>query len=318
MAGIISDENNNKMLGERFRPDMESREHTNWNSMEKSNLAFIKAIGRCPMRITTLAIAAFVLFVVSVPLYAGQAETEQQAQVQQQFVKLSTREGVTVPTWVISPGSVKASVVLFAGGSGRLEISEQGIGRNGNFLVRSKNMFVQHGFVVMIPDVPSDQGDLHSFRTSELHATDIRHMISWLRKLNPDKPVWLIGTSRGVLSVAGAASRLTGKQGPDGIVLSASVTRPSNSGAESLEDVALEKITVPTLLVHHEQDECYVTPFADIPELSEQLKQVRNKQIKSYRGGKNQGHECRARSYHGFNGLENIVIKDMSDWIFSI
>ena len=49
------------------------------------------------MRISTLSIAAFVLFVVSVPLYAGQAETEQKGVVQGQFLNLSTREGVTVP-----------------------------------------------------------------------------------------------------------------------------------------------------------------------------------------------------------------------------
>ncbi len=59
------------------------------------------------MRISTLAIVAFVLFIVSVPLYAGQTATEQVATkqvlgVQQQFLNLPTREGVTVSAWVIS------------------------------------------------------------------------------------------------------------------------------------------------------------------------------------------------------------------------
>jgi len=65
------------------------------------------------MRISTLAIAAFVLFIVSVPLYAGQAVTEQVSDVQEQFVNLPTREGVTVPTWVITPRPAQASVILF-------------------------------------------------------------------------------------------------------------------------------------------------------------------------------------------------------------
>jgi len=268
------------------------------------------------MRISTLAIAAFVLFIVSVPLYAGQTATEQETQVQEQFISLPTREGVTVPTWVISPRSAQACVILFSGGGGRLNISQDGIKRKGNFLIRSHQLFAAHGFVVMIPDVPSDQGDLHGFRTTQEHATDIKAMIIWLRKTNPGKPVWLVGTSRGVISVAGAAASLGSEEdGPDGIILSASVTRPSNSGADSLQDIKLEQIVVPTLLVHHEQDECYVTLFEDIPELLSNLKRVKSKGIKSYRAGKNNGNECSAKSYHGFNGLEKEVVSDIAEWI---
>lgn len=40
------------------------------------------------MRISTLAIAAVVLFVVSVPLYAGQIATEQVLDVQEQILNL--------------------------------------------------------------------------------------------------------------------------------------------------------------------------------------------------------------------------------------
>lgn len=274
------------------------------------------------MRISTLVIAALVLFVISVPLYAGQTATEQASAkqdlgVQEQFLNLSTREGVTVPTWVISPRPAQASVVLFAGGSGKLKISDDGISKNGNFLIRSRDLFAEQGFVVLIPDVPSDQGDLHLFRTSENHAVDIKAMIAWLRKHNPGKPVWLIGTSRGVLSAASAAAKFAPEQGPDGIILSASVTRPSNAGADSLQDIDLEKIMVPTLLVHHEQDECYITPFEDIPKLLTELKQVKSKQIKSYRGGENLGHECRSRSYHGFKGIEDTVVHNMRDWILA-
>ena len=80
------------------------------------------------MRITTLAMATFVLFVVSLPLYA----------TQERHVNLPTREGVNVPSWVISPGEVRASVILFAGGGGNLEISEDGISKKGNFLILSR------------------------------------------------------------------------------------------------------------------------------------------------------------------------------------
>ena len=56
--------------------------------MEQALTHFAKANGRCPMRISTLAIAAVVLFVVSVPLYAGQIATEQVLDVQEQILNL--------------------------------------------------------------------------------------------------------------------------------------------------------------------------------------------------------------------------------------
>ena len=270
------------------------------------------------MRISTLVIAAFVMFIVSIPIYAGQLASQQEPQVREQFINLPTREGVTVSAWVITPGSAQASVILFAGGGGRLNISHDGIEKTGNFLIRSRYLFAAHGFTVFIPDVPSDQGDLSGFRTSEEHVSDIGYMISWLSEHYPDKAVWLVGTSRGVISTANAAANLNPDATPDGIILSASVTRPSNAGADSLQDVDLKKITVPTLFVHHEQDECYVTPFADIPGLLKDFVNVKTKTVKSYRSGMNNGSDCGAQGYHGFNGIEKIVVKDMADWILAL
>lgn len=74
MASIINDENKKRLMNEivATRTVLELLP-----IMEPTDPSFRIAIGRCPMRITTLAIAAFVLFVVSVPLYAGQTVTVQ-------------------------------------------------------------------------------------------------------------------------------------------------------------------------------------------------------------------------------------------------
>ncbi len=218
------------------------------------------------MRISTIAIVAFVLFVVSLPFYAHASHA-----AEERFENLSTREGVTVPSWVISPGKVHACVILFSGGSGRLKIDEAGIGKTGNFLIRSRYHFVEQGLVTLIPDVPSDQGDLVVLCIGQDHITDVKKMIAWLRASYPDKPVWLVGTSRGTISAASVAAHVKGQEGPDGIVLSATVTRRSHSGKDSVYSTAIEKIKVPSLLVHHEKDECYVTPYEDIPELLSDL-----------------------------------------------
>src|SRR5207244_550656 len=81
---------------------------------------------------------------------------------------------------------------------------------------------------------------------------DGRAVIAALREMAP-VPVWLVGTSMGTVSAANAAARLE-DGGPDGLVLTSTVTRGSREMIESVGDVRLQDITVPTLLVHHRDD----------------------------------------------------------------
>jgi len=65
-----------------------------------------------------------------------------------------------------------AAVILFAGG--HKDPSQMKWGR-GNFLVRSRYRFADHGFVVAVVDAPSDhlEGMNGIFRMSRPHADDI-------------------------------------------------------------------------------------------------------------------------------------------------
>lgn len=38
-------------------------------------------------------------------------------------------------------------------------------------------------------------------------------------------------------------------------------------------------------------------------------------EVVPFEGGKSQGNPCEARAYHGFNGIENDVVKQIADWI---
>lgn len=241
------------------------------------------------------------------PLVAGETES---------YRVLQTRPGVDVPTWVIVPDkTIHASVILFSGGGGKLKIDEDGIGRTGNFLVRSRYRFTRQGFVTLVPDKPSDQGSLSYFRTTQAHAQDVAAMIAWLRQTHAGKPVWLIGISRGTISVANAAASLPANTGPDGIVLAASLTRQSHSGKDSLQDLDLEKIHQRVLLIHHEQDACYVTPPEDIPKLLQAFTASTDRAMKMFSGGQDNGSPCKGQGFHGFNGIEDEVINHISNWI---
>lgn len=78
-----------------------------FNMMDSVLTQYSNPWERCSMRISTIAIAAFVLFVVSLPFYAHAS-----CAAEERFENLSTREGVTVHSWVISPRKVRACVVL--------------------------------------------------------------------------------------------------------------------------------------------------------------------------------------------------------------
>lgn len=234
---------------------------------------------------------------------------------QEGFHSLPTRDDVQLPLWLIEPDNATHSVILIAGGKGKIDIDESGIGKEGNFLVRTRNQFSNQGMVVAVIDKPSDKEKLFRFRKTKKHAKDIKAVIAFLRKRHPDKPLWLVGTSRGSISAANVASRMHGKAGPDGIVLTSSVTRKSKKNFDSLEDIDLSSITVPTYIVHHENDECKVTPYDEAEELMEQLSSVKVKEFKGVSGGDTASNPCKGKSYHGFLDIEDKVVKLIVDWI---
>ena len=241
-----------------------------------------------------------------------------------EVVDLPTRAGVTERILVQQPEQAPAAVlILMTGGAGRLGIFENGSMRNdGNFLVRSRSLFVQHGYAVVLPDTPSDHSTPPflggTFRESPEHAADLGAVISWARQ-RYHKPVWIVGTSRGTHSAALAAVSLAGEQAPDGVVLTSTIlssSRFGQSNARPVQEMALEKVRVPVLVSHHEQDQCQVCQPALLPALMEKLKSAPAKLL-TYQGGQSSGPPCEAFAHHGFNGIEGKVVDDIAAWIAS-
>ena len=190
-------------------------------------------------------------------------------------MSVPTRPGVTQSFVLVRPDrDPVGSVVLFPGGGGNLRLAQRrGLDGHTNFLVRNRERFAAHGFVVAVVDAPSDRATdgLTLFRSTAGHAQDVQAVIEALRRLSPT-PVWLVGTSMGTVSAANAAARLAGgPAAPDGLVLTSSVTRPSRRERESLSDVRLGAVAVPTLIVHHKDDACPVTPHRDAAGLAKEL-----------------------------------------------
>jgi predicted alpha/beta-hydrolase family hydrolase len=241
------------------------------------------------------------------------------AQTSERVVDIPTRPGVTQRMLVLGPAQPKAAVVLLAGGHGGLQIFGNGSMRwgDGNFLVRTRQLFADQGLLVAVVDAPSDRQRppyLSEFRQTPEHAADLKAAIAWLRT-QAAVPVWLVGTSRGTQSAAYVATELTGPDGPDGIVLTSSILADDKSRA--VPAMPLDRIKVPVLVVHHELDGCRLCAFADTRKLMAGLTQARARQLLAFNGGITQGDPCAAMAYHGFNGIEADVVQQTAAWLLA-
>lgn len=239
------------------------------------------------------------------------------AQSAAQVVDIPTRSGVTNRVQFLPAAQAKATVLLMAGGHGGLQMQSDGSLKwgKGNFLVRSAPLFVQQEVNTVIVDAPSDRQSapfLSGFRQTPEHVADLKAIIAWARNRSPT-PVWLVGTSRGTQSAAYVATQLQGKDGPDGLVLTSTIL--SDTNGRPVTAMELDKIRIPTLVVHHEADACSHCAFSDIPALMNKLSNTPFKLLMSIKGGESKGDPCEAFAHHGFNGQEAMVVQQTMNWI---
>lgn len=237
------------------------------------------------------------------------------------LVTLDTRSGVTQKFVLLKPNPVVASVILFAGGDGVLSLSQDGAGNPvigkllGNFLVRTRQDYVDRGFMVALVDVSSDNANgIGLVRGSAEHAQDIAAVVAYMRQ-QVNMPVWLVGTSAGSQSAANAAVRLT--QGIGGMVLTSSVTVPSSTAVGVL-NMDLESIRVPAFVMAHAQDQCASTPPADAQRIADRLTGAPVKLVTLLTGGSAPtSGPCEAYSQHGFLGIESQAVEAITNFIKS-
>jgi pimeloyl-ACP methyl ester carboxylesterase len=232
-------------------------------------------------------------------------------------VDIPTRPGVTQRLLVLSPAQPKAAVVLLTGGQGGLGIFPNGSMQRGegNFLVRSRQAFADQGLLVVVADAPSDrQGSpfLANFRQTPEHATDLKAVIAWARE-KAKVPVWLVGTSRGTQSAGYLATESSGPAAPDGVVLTSTILVDPRGRA--VPAMPLDRVRIPVLVVHHEQDGCSLCTPSMAQGLVDKLTNAPRKQLLLVQGGSSRGDPCEAFSYHGFNGVEADVVRQIAGWI---
>lgn len=250
----------------------------------------------------------------------GIVEKNEDPVVEYYLVSLKTRPLVFQNFLLIRPRNPVASVILFAGGAGTLGLKESHgtlliYNYQYNFLIRTRNDFANHGFIVAAVDAPSDKGSygMHDgFRNSEKHLKHIEAVISFLKN-EAKVPIWLIGTSRGTESAAYIASK--GKGAINGLILTSSMTVYNRRG-RTVTSFSLDRINVPTLIVSHKNDGCEFTPPSGAQQIARRLINAPKVEVKYFGGGYFPASgRCDAMSAHGFYGIEKEVVAYIADFI---
>ncbi|GJH37192.1 hypothetical protein CBA19CS91_30565 [Paraburkholderia hospita] len=234
--------------------------------------------------------------VISVPLAQGAS-----------ISYLLTQQDGSEPHWVL---------VMFPGSAGDLELSQQPDGtirmrEKNNFLVRSRQLFVDAQFATAIVDAPSDESGGYSdaFRASPRSAQDLAQVAASLRSRFPHAKLVLIGTSRGTISTAYVGRALPDVW--DAVVHTSTLSSPARGQATPLIGFDYGTIRPRQLFVQHADDGCFLCSYEALRRIAENGQYA----LITVHGGDVRSKPCEALSHHGFYGREEVVVAAIKAWI---
>jgi hypothetical protein len=189
------------------------------------------------------------------------------------------------------------SVILIPGGTTLQTISSTGEPSNGgNFVMRIRDALVSAGFAIVYVEDPSD----------------LRPIVARMRTIK--RPVFLLSTSNGT-RVAAANAAALGTDGPDGVVLTSTVTVSTRLYPTTAASVNVGKIAVPVLFVHNTNDGCFASPPKAIAALIARFPRgadVTRVDVTSPTTGFD---PCEPYSPHGYMGIEDDVTAKIVAWM---
>ena len=217
-----------------------------------------------------------------------------------------------LPIHAFIPNNFKANLIAIIGGKGL----KNELGKSQNFLKRNHLTFVQEGIAFyLFPNFNNKEKASYKLRGSPKRAKRILGLVRHIKTLN-NKPIFIIGFSRG--SVDTGVFSLRYPSTIKGIIIASGIY---NNNSEKAKNFSMEKIIgnqnkVKTLIVHHELDACKVTIYQKANTFFNNLNSP-DKTLLNYIDGNASGRECGPYHYHGFEGIETKVTKDISQWILS-
>lgn len=185
-------------------------------------------------------------------------------------------------------GTGCALVHASLGGISKLDGSGLPGGRN--FLIRSGKLFAAHGF-------------------------NLAQVLRAIRQRSP-APIWLVGTSRGIISATTAAIAKRDSSLVAGVVLTSSVTNFKWRGAVPRKALDLITVPAPVLVMHHEQDACWVCRPQEAPLILKGLTHAPTKKLLMVNGGSGAtGNPCETEHHHGYIGMVQEAVDLIANWV---
>lgn len=237
------------------------------------------------------------------------------APAQAEFVRVTSRPGITVPIAIEPPnGPAAAWALLFVGGDGALNLSDAGAPRSALssvYVIRSRQHLTAAGIGVVVVDMPGGAGGNPLFRRSPEHMADVGAVVRTIRQ-RFNRPVWIVGHSNGAITAGNAARSLSGAERPDGLV----ITSGTNLHGRRDRPVNPFPYTGAVLVIAHENDGCSYSPPSDAPKLHAAFASARPAALRMFTGGSGlRGDPCFGSSYHSFIGIEAQVMAAIAAFI---
>ena len=208
----------------------------------------------------------------------------------------------------------KRAIVLMPGHPGIMKIQSAGTFQlKGNFLIRSRKLWLDQDTIVFSVDAPSDewQGFTGGFRASGRYTEDIKGLVLEIGKRFGPLPLVIVGTSEGSVS-AYYAARALGQANVKVIFTSSLFNNSKNSpGLASLD---FDDFKIPILWVHHVADPCQWTPYWQAKRYADK---TRSPLITVKSSDQGRGDPCAAFSPHGYIGVEAQTVLAMKNWVIN-
>lgn len=229
-------------------------------------------------------------------------------------LQVENREPDTIPILQSIKSDDARNLILIPGGrSGTGEI-RNGLPSSRNFLVRSRDRFQKEGFNTFIlfraksvaPEIM-----ITTYRNEQAHLDEIQTLLNYIKN-QTSGDIWIIGTSMGTISAVSAALKLKTSR-IKGVILTASVTTyaSGNLSTQNFDDIQL-----PVFMVHHEKDECFATTPDEARRVFNNIKaEIRKDFLFVNGGGPAKGDPCHNQHWHGFIGIEALVVNSIVNWI---
>lgn len=211
--------------------------------------------------------------------------------------------------------AMRGLIVMFPGGAGDVGVDQDGQIRNDlNFVVRTRELWAQRGYGVLIVDALGRES-MRGERSTPQYAGVVREVIAYAHTLT-NRPVWVMGTSQGAISAMLAASMAQSGE-LAGAVLSESVSVLGRSH-ETVFDAHPEAVRIPTLVVANRDDHCRVAPPSKAAEIAAAMPHAQARVRIEEGGTPNWNNDCSSQSPHGYWGIDSKVVTDIDRWMTGV